>query len=167
MPPPDNPWAPFNNCNEFQFANFHFVENQTSASKIDTALDMWAAQIVTYGGEIPWKSPDDMYATIDSIQHGECPWESLKICYQGPMPALNPPAWMTETYELCTRNSRTLLHQQLRTTTFNGHMRYAPYMQFDRDGNRIYSDVLSADFSWVQTVSSTRPLHSFMTNVLF
>lgn len=78
-PPPDNPWTPFNNRNEFQFATFHFVENQSSASKIDAALDMWAAQIFKYGDEIPWKNPNEMYATIDAIQHGECPWESVKI----------------------------------------------------------------------------------------
>lgn len=74
------------------------------------------------------------------------------VRYQGPIPAQNPPKWMTETYELCARNSRTLLHQQLRTPDFKDQIHYSPYMQFNTSGERVWSNLMSADWAWSEAV---------------
>ena len=58
-----------------------------------------------------------MYQTIDSIQEGDAPFKTIYFKYLGAIPA-NPPAWMTQTYELCTHDSRILMHNQLDTTDF-------------------------------------------------
>ncbi|KIM37067.1 hypothetical protein M413DRAFT_423911 [Hebeloma cylindrosporum] len=55
---------------------------------------------------------------------------------------------MTETYELCTRDSRILLHHQLATTDFAGTFNPKPYRQFDHTGNRVWSDLMSGDWAW-------------------
>jgi hypothetical protein len=148
-----NPWSPFNSRIEFDFAQYHFVEAQSSAGLIDKALDLWAATVSEFGGDSPWANSEDLYATIDAIQHADVPWKVYKIRYQGPRPPGTPPKWMTQTYELCTRDSRLLLHQQLATTQFKDKINLSPYRQFDAHGQRTWSNLLSADWAWKQAVS--------------
>ena len=98
-------WKPFRSWLEFDFAHYHFVKVQNSAGAINTALDMWQASILKYGENVPWTNAQDLYDTIDLIQLGDAPWKVHKISYQGPRPPGIPLKWMTETYELCTRDS--------------------------------------------------------------
>lgn len=92
-----------------------------------------------------------MYATIDSIQEGDAPFKTLRLRYNGPLPA-EPPRWMTETYELCTRDSRVVLHHQLATTGFADQFNYKPYRQFDNQGDRAWSNLMSGDWAWNEAV---------------
>ncbi|KAJ7906139.1 hypothetical protein B0H13DRAFT_2333723 [Mycena leptocephala] len=123
--PPES-FAPFESRADFDFAHFHFVQLQSSAGEINTALDLWAAQVLQYGDSPPWRTAQELYDTIDSIQHGDAPWKVYQIRYTGPQPPV-PPKWMTETYELCARDSRTVLHQQLKNPDFADKIDYAPY----------------------------------------
>ena len=52
----------------FDFSYFHVVEKQTSEAGINKALDMWAASVLEYDGEIPWSNAWELYDTIDAIQ---------------------------------------------------------------------------------------------------
>ncbi|KAJ7744450.1 hypothetical protein DFH07DRAFT_869769 [Mycena maculata] len=143
-------WEPFESRTEFDFAHFHFVEVQSPVSAINTSLDLWAAQVLKYSEDIPWKNAADLYRTIDSIKHGDAPWKVHKSRYQGPRPAGIPPKWMIETYELCTRNIRTVLHNQLATADFKDQFDYTPYQQFNADGKQVWSNLFSGDWSWKQ-----------------
>ncbi|KAJ6512460.1 hypothetical protein C8R45DRAFT_1206566 [Mycena sanguinolenta] len=163
-----NSWEPFQSRTEFDFAYFHFVELQSSAADVNTALDLWAAAVVKYGEDIPWKNADELYATIDSIQHGDAPWKVYKLRYQGPLPTGHqekppfpfltnwvfpdgtPPKWMTETYELCTRDVRTVLHNQLATSDFKDTFNYTPYRQYNVQGKRVWSNFMSGEWAWRQ-----------------
>ncbi|KAJ6515253.1 hypothetical protein C8R45DRAFT_887963 [Mycena sanguinolenta] len=145
-----NSWEPFQSRTEFDFAYFHFVELQSSAADVNTALDLWAAAVVKYGEDIPWKNADELYATIDSIQHGDAPWKVYKLRYQGPLPTGTPPKWMTETYELCTRDVRTVLHNQLATSDFKDKFNYTPYRQYNAQGKRVWSNFMSGEWAWRQ-----------------
>jgi hypothetical protein len=69
------------------------------------------------------------------------------VRYGGPLPPGTPPKWMTQTYELCTRDSRQVLHQQLATTDFKDKINLSPYRQFDRDHQQIRSNLMSADWA--------------------
>lgn len=153
---PENPWAPFDDRLAFDFANFQFTELQSSKSKINRALDLWKAAVIQAGGtnDLPWSSADELYATINAIQEGDAPWKTIPFKYNGPLPE-NPPKWMLETYELCTRDSRLLLHQQLATGEFVDQINYVPYCQFQANGDRIWSNLMSADWAWSQAVSSS------------
>ncbi|KAF7352250.1 C2H2-type domain-containing protein [Mycena venus] len=145
-----NCWAPFESQTDFAFAHFHFVEVQSSVGEINTALDLWAAQVLKYGEDIPWKNTTQLYETIDSIQHGDTPWKVYKIRYQGPRPAGTPPKWMTETYELCSRDIRTVFHNQLATADFKDQFNYTPYRQFNAKGKRVWSNLMSGEWAWKQ-----------------
>jgi hypothetical protein len=156
-------WQPFASRTEFDFAHFHFVEAQSSAGAINTALDLWAAQILKYGEDVPWKNAAELYSTIDSIQHGDAPWKVYKIRYQGPLPAGTPPKWITQTYELCTRDVRTVLHTQLATTDFKNQFNYTPYRQFNGKGRRVWSNLMSGDWAWKQAVHLVTLLNTYLT----
>jgi hypothetical protein len=144
-------WEPFESRTEFDFAHYHFVELQSSAAQIDKALDLWTASVLQYGDHAPWRNAKDLYDTIDAIQHGDMPWKVYQITYTGPRPPVAP-KWMTETYELCTRDSRLVLQQQLATPEFKDKIDYSPYRQFAGNGQRVWSNLMSGDWAWKQAV---------------
>ena len=147
-------WTPFTSRIEFDFAHYHFVEAQSSAGLINMALDLWAATVVEFGGAAPWKNPKELYATIDAIKLSESPWKTYTVRYQGPLPPGARPKWMTQAYTLCTRDSRQVLHHQLETTEFKDKINLSPYRQFDSHHQRIWSNLMSADWVWTQAVRS-------------
>ena len=151
IPPPDS-WMPFKSRADFDFSYYHFVEVQSSVSDIDKALDIWAASVMKFGGDATWKNAAQLYETIDTIQHGDSPWKSYHIQYQGPRPAGIPPKWMTETYLLCARDSRQVLQHQLASTQFDGKINFVPYRQFDGMKQRVWSNLMSANWAWSQAV---------------
>jgi Plavaka transposase len=151
-PPEGDPWGPFQSSTDFEFAYYHFVEVQNSATLIDKALDLWVSQIARFGADVPWKNSKELYATIDDIQHGHSPWVVYKIRYQGPLPPGTVPTWMTQTYDLCARDTRKVLCHQLETTHFKDKINLTPYRQFDGSGQRVWSNLMSADWAWTQAV---------------
>ncbi|KAJ7017983.1 hypothetical protein C8F04DRAFT_978189, partial [Mycena alexandri] len=98
----------------------------------------------------PWKDTQELYATIDSIQDGQAPWKTYNLRYTGPLPPGQPPKWMTQSYELCTRDTRQLLHNQLGTAAFKDHVDLIPYRQFNHTGRRVWSNLMSGDWAWSQ-----------------
>jgi hypothetical protein len=149
-------WSPFNSRVEFDFAHYHFVAAQSLAGLIDTALDLWAATVVEFGGASPWKNSKELYATIDAIKHSESRWKTHTVRYQGPLPPGTPPKWMTQTYELCARDSRQVLHHQLETTQFKDNINLSPYRQFGNNRQRTWSNLMSGDWAWTQAVRTLR-----------
>jgi Plavaka transposase len=147
-----NPWDPFSSRSDFDFAHFLFIEVQNSAKKIDRALDILAGYALEYSGVTPWKDSAELYSTIDAIQDGNAPWKVYHIHYKGPRPPGTPPKWMTETYELCTRDSHRILHHQLSTAQFKDKFNVAPYRQVNDKGVHIWSNLMSGDWAWKQAV---------------
>jgi hypothetical protein len=166
LPPPGAPlddgsgtWHPFKDRIAFDFAWDHFVAYPSPAKRLNQALIHWAASVLEYGGDIPWRNAGDLFDTIDQIQCGDSPWKTYEIQYRGPRPQ-TPPKWMTETYELCCRDSRQVLHQQLATSDFKDKFNPVPYQQFNSAGKRVYSNLMSGDWAWDQAV-----LHRSFFNV--
>ncbi|KAG2005024.1 hypothetical protein CC2G_003523 [Coprinopsis cinerea AmutBmut pab1-1] len=150
---PQNPFAPFESRLAFDWGHYHFVENKSSAAKINKGLDLWlASRIEMVGsencGELPWASAEDLYATIDSINNGSAPFETVHFRYNGPKPP-NPPSWMTDTFELCLRDVREVIHQQMATPDFAHQFNTAPYQEFFvQSGDRVWSNFFSGDWAW-------------------
>jgi hypothetical protein len=105
-----------------------------------------------FGGNARWASAAELYADIDSVRSGEAPWKTYRVRYQGLLPPGTPPRWMTQEYELCTRDIRQLLHNQLGTTAFKDHVDYVPYRQFNHGGHRVWSNLMSGEWAWKQAV---------------
>ena len=153
-----NPWAPFNDRLEFDWAYYHYVCLQSSALDILEGLDLWRATIVKHSSEHPaaddilWHNADKLYKTIDSIQTGDALWKSHKLLYSGLKPQ-TPPRWMEETYELNMQDVLVVIEQQLDTPDFESQMQYIPYQEFNNKGHRVYSNLMSGDWASNQAVS--------------
>jgi hypothetical protein len=149
----DNPWHPFMGRVSFEWAHHYFVELRAPQKKIGKGLDIWLATKLAAGDHtpLPWSSSADMFTTIDSIQEGNAPFETISFKYNGELPP-HPPRWMTQTYELCTRDARIVVHNQLSTADFKDQFNPRPYRQFNHKGDRIWSNLMSADWVWNEAV---------------
>ncbi|KAF5332268.1 hypothetical protein D9611_007993 [Ephemerocybe angulata] len=149
----DNPFHPFDDRLSFDWAHYHYVEMQSSVSQINKGLDLWLASKIQAMGstdcdDLPWSSASELYSTIDEITQGNAPFKTVYFKYNGEIPENNPPAWMTQTYELCVRDIRQVIHQQLDTPDFKNEFHSRPYRQFQANGERVWSDMFSGDWAW-------------------
>lgn len=141
----------------FDFTEYYYVQLQSSAAEISKSIDILLANAMKYGccnGEgAPngWKAAEDMYETIDSIQSGDAPWKTYKFRYTGLKPS-TPPWWMEEDYELNVRDIVVVMERQLDTPEFKDHFTPRPYQEFDPQGNRVFSNLLSGDWAYRQAV---------------
>lgn len=80
----DNAWHPFEGRLSFDWAHYNFVELQASEKKINRGLNLWLAARLEVGNETPllWSSATEMYATIDAIQEGDAPFETIQFKYK-------------------------------------------------------------------------------------
>ncbi|KAF8217294.1 hypothetical protein K438DRAFT_1914649 [Mycena galopus ATCC 62051] len=63
--------------------------------------------------------------------------------------------WMTQPYEVCMRDLREVLHNQLGTRSFKDHVDYVPYCQFNHAGKRAWSNLMLGDWAWKQATEIT------------
>lgn len=150
-----NPWSPFQDRLTFDFAYHHYVELQSSKSKIGKGLDMMLAAMRKASPSVkhhaPWESADDMYSTIDSIDDGTAQWSTHTITYGGPKPTL-PAAWMDEEYKFNVRDINVLVEDLLSSSEFDGQFEYVPYREYDGNNNRVYSNLFSGQWAYEEAV---------------
>lgn len=128
---------------------------KASKRQIGCGIDLWRAALLKHAvhADLPWNSDKEFYATIDSIQEGHTPWITHILWYTGPKPVKGPvPAWMEEEYELNTRDVLHLLEIQISNSEFNGRFDYVPFREFNKDGNRVYSNLMSGQWSFQEAV---------------
>jgi len=148
----DNPFHPFEDRLAFEFADYHFFQQESLELSINKALQLWAAQSAKHGHDnIPWKSAVEMYSTIDWIQQGNNPWKSVPFYYKGPMPD-KPSKWMTEKYMLVTHNIHHLLYEQIACTNFDGHWDYVLFKEFNQARNCIWTNIMPGNWAAKQAV---------------
>ena len=157
-----NPWAPFNSRLEFDFAYYHYVDRKSPKSAINKGLDLWlASKLDAVKSDtcepLPWGNAEAMYSTVDKIQEGVAPFQTVYFQYKGPLPP-NPPTWMTTKFELCVRDARQVLREQLRNKAFDGQFNPAPYQQYDSQSQRVFSNLMSGDWAWREAVRLLRLL---------
>jgi hypothetical protein len=156
--PSESPWTPFRDRLDFDWAYYHYVRRQSSKSDILEGLDLWRAAIIKHSSEnesndgVPWRTADELYQTIDSIQVGSAPFKSTTLYYDGPKPP-TPPRWMEEGYELNLRDILLVSEQMLATSEFEGRIELVPYAEFDSNGDRVYSNLNSGLWANRQAVS--------------
>ncbi|KAI0339761.1 hypothetical protein BDW22DRAFT_1335609 [Trametopsis cervina] len=151
LPPVDlDDWTPFRDRLQFEAANFSFQFAQLSRTKVNQLLDLWAASLLPYGEEPPFADCQHMFDTIDASDLGGLSWKSVKCKYTGERPATNVPPWMDTEYELCFRDVRLAARNILANTDFASEFDTAPYREYDEEGSREYSNLMSGDWAWRQ-----------------
>jgi len=100
----------------------------------------------------PFASIQHMLETIDSIQHGDAPWMCLKASV--PYEDENVPSWKKKAYDIWYRDPDIVLQQMLQNQDFHGEFNYALYVELDSNGERVWSNIMSGNYAWWQSVSS-------------
>ncbi|KAJ7484587.1 hypothetical protein FB451DRAFT_1337996 [Mycena latifolia] len=93
------------------------------------------------------------FSSRGEFAFAEYHFKMYQMRYTGHLPAGTPPKWMTETYKVCTRNLRDLLHHQLMTSSFKDYVDMIPYRQFNHHGDCVWSNLMSGDWAWKQADS--------------
>ena len=99
----------------------------------------------------PFSEHGDMYRTIDAIPIGGVPWQSITLSFDGPIPE-NPPLWMTAGHTVWFRDPCLLFKRMLENLDFQHSFNYAPYWQYDTNGQCHYENFMSGDWAWKQAV---------------
>jgi hypothetical protein len=154
-PPPEaepdtNDWTPYESRAGFELADFLYTSEQMSGGHIDKLLGIWAATLVADGAKPPFKSHKDLYSTIDSTPHADCPWETLKLQYDGTKPERDIPPWMTSQYDVWYRDPCMLVKNILSNPGFNNEFDCAPLQEHDTDGNHRFQNFMSGNWCWKQ-----------------
>ncbi|KAK7683266.1 hypothetical protein QCA50_013528 [Cerrena zonata] len=152
-PPPHTPaqpsdWTPFGNRQEFELAEFLFIKNQASAPDINFLMDSFAAFGCPFGMSPPFADANDMYEVIDSIPLGDAPWHSFTASYNGAVPAINTPEWMTAKYDVWCRSPLDIVRNLLANPDFKGEFDYAPFREYDHQNSRQYHNFMSGSWAW-------------------
>lgn len=147
-------FKPFSDCAEFELAEYFYTRNQTPAAQIDALMDIWASKSPDH--EPPFVDHKDLYQTIDNITLGDVPWKSLSVSYGGTIAeGEDVPPWVRSEYEVWYRDPLAVLKNQLANPDFQGKFHAAPYREYNEDGERVWSDVMSGNWAWKQAVRDT------------
>ncbi|KAF8259080.1 hypothetical protein EI94DRAFT_1774021 [Lactarius quietus] len=92
-----------------------------------------------------------MYKTIDAIQMGSLPFHKYHFHYTRPKPSM-PPHWMEQAYELNACNVLDVIQDQLATIAFKDQFDSTPYQEFNSNGDRIWSNLMSGHWAFKQAV---------------
>jgi hypothetical protein len=146
---------PFEDRLAFDWAHYHYVSLQSSAAEIAEGLNLWSATAFKHGSltGAPWKTAKDMYKTIDTVQTGSLPFKTHRFFYEGPKPS-TPPRWMEQAYELNARDVLAVVRDQLAMSAFKDQFDYLPFKEFNNQGERIWSNLMSAQWAFKQAVCS-------------
>lgn len=149
---PADDFSPFDNRAEFEFAEFLYSKDEMSGGNIDQLMQILAA---LYPDKVPpFADHKDLYAAIDAIPHGEIPWKSFTVTYNGPLPDGEVPPWMTQEYEVWYRDPLLVMESQLGNRDFAGEMDWSAKRIFNKSGKRQYTDLMSGNWAWKQSVRS-------------
>lgn len=104
----------------------------------------------------PFKGQRDLLSTIDSIPQGDIAWRGFQVRYEGEKPE-NPPSWMEASYDVWYWDVLEVMEAQLGNPEFADHIDYAAKEVRGEDGQRLYTDLMSGEWAWEQSVSATLP----------
>ncbi|KXN87059.1 Cytochrome P450 3A41, partial [Leucoagaricus sp. SymC.cos] len=97
--------------------------------------------------ESPFEDIKHLYKLINSIPHGNIPWEQLDIFYQGDLTVL----WMKKKWEVWYHDSLKVMEIQIANPEFCCKMDFAPKWVHDgKMGSQLYKDLMSRTWAWDQ-----------------
>lgn len=115
-------------------------------------MEIWA-ETLDEDTDPPFLNKQHLYDTIDAIKLGDAPWQSFTISYDGESAPSDTTSWKHEEYEVFFRDPRAVLLNQLSNPDFSTEMDFSAKRVMDDLGNRRYSDLMSGNWAWRQSVS--------------
>lgn len=96
---------------------------------------------------------------IHLVQLGNALWKSGKLCLdpnrvpgEGSDDDSPTPSWMKAEYELHMRDTDVAASNILDCPDFDGQIDYVPYVEYNNNGKRTWSNFMSGSFSWQHSV---------------
>ena len=123
-----------------------------SGGNIDVLCNLWAASLAKHGDEPPFDSHNDLYDTIDVNSHGDIPWESFSVQYNGEVPEGDIPPWMTQEFDVWFRDPQAVVKNLLSNPDFDNEFDYTPFQEHDVEGAHQFQDFMSGNWAWKQGV---------------
>ncbi|VDC06117.1 unnamed protein product [Peniophora sp. CBMAI 1063] len=158
--PPPTDWHPFASRPAFAFAELTFEVMQASNTNVDELLSIWAEyNELADGPPPPFADHKDVLAHIDAIQHGDAPYICYTVKYTGPTDN-NSPSWMLEPCKFYTRDARLVAHNMMASSDLDGKFNYRPYVELKNDGQRTWSNIMSADWAHKQATEIAKDANS-------
>ena len=124
-----------------------------SKENINQLLRIWAAKNVIddTGTEPIYSTYDAMLQQIDDIPWGSAPWYTFKVRWNGPV-APSSPAWKRTEYLVHAQNPLQVSEIMLGTPDFKGKFHQAAFREFAASGGPCYSDYMSGEWAWKESV---------------
>ncbi|KAG2088366.1 uncharacterized protein F5147DRAFT_748442 [Suillus discolor] len=167
---PKLPWHPFANRGHFSLADFVFRHNEMPGTQFDELMHIWAEVNGSEGGSgkpPPYANKKDLYDTIDTIDQGDVPWQSLTVQH-GDANSLtgdpSAPQWKLAEYDVWFRDPHMLLCNQLSNPDFKDGFDHAPRQVYGNNHERVFGDFMSGNWAWNQCneLSEDPECHSAM-----
>ena len=144
-------WSPYEDEIQFKTTDFLFRIDEMSQTNIDMLLELWAWQSMKHGHTGPFANYKEIYDMIDASSEGDAPWKCMKTVVPDDLPS-TAPSWKKKEYEIWFHNPNVVLSNMLANPDFNGEFDTTPYVEVDVNGQRRWSDFMSANFAWRQCV---------------
>jgi hypothetical protein len=150
-PPPweeraDNDFGTFNDAAAFELADLLFRRDQMSGTHINDLFQIWAKTLSEN------QDPLCEQVAIDDLDLGGAPWSCFTVKYNGEIGEGDVTPWKHKNFEVWYRDPRTIMHNQLGNREYANELDFASKDVRDNNGKRRYSDFMSGDWSWRQSV---------------
>ena len=145
-------WYPWEDKADFLLSDFLFRKAQMSNGHIDELFEILSKFSPTSSLD-RYKGHKDVHAKIDAVKVGDTPWKHFSCNFNGKVND-NSPSWMKQSFFVHYRDPLEIAKQILDNPIFADRLDYAPYAEFDKSGNRLFSDLMSANWAWEKAVSS-------------
>jgi Plavaka transposase len=122
-----------------------------SATLINDLLQIWASTL-SQDQDPPFTSKNEMYSAIDNLDLGGATWKSFIVKYNGEIKDGDVTPWKHKSFEVWYRDPRIVIHNQLGNREYGDEIDFASKDVRDREGRRRYSDFMSGNWSWRQSV---------------
>ncbi|KAI9060958.1 hypothetical protein FKP32DRAFT_1613349 [Trametes sanguinea] len=154
-PPPDrdnlNTFFPFKDRAAFEQAEILYEKMAASEGDIEQLLRVMHARRILDGHDPDpvFESHHHLLRAIDAIHYGDLQWDAYSLRYAGPITP-DAPQWKRQEYFLYSRDSKEAIVNMAASADFQGSWHVRPYRQYDANGTRTYSDLLSGHWAWKQ-----------------
>ncbi|KAI9056389.1 hypothetical protein FKP32DRAFT_1586143 [Trametes sanguinea] len=153
---PDEPddidqFFPFDDRASFEQAELLYEKMSASEGDVEQLLRIMHARRILDGHDADpvFQSHHHLLNAIDGIRCGDTQWDSYSLRYGGPITP-DSPLWKRVEYVLYSRDSLEAVENMAASPDFQGAWHTRPYRQYDENGTRQYSDLMSGHWAWKQ-----------------
>lgn len=163
-------WKPFESKTQFELAEFLYAKCQMSEGNVDELFHIWNKSGF---GTAPFSSHQELFNAIDSVEVGDIPWQSFSVQYRDENDdesgdddgGSDRPQWMIDQHEVFYRDPRLVVRRMLSNPDFCKEMDYSPYREYNKDDDREYHNLMSANWAWEQAVRISFDFGNFFVNL--